>query len=149
MSHVVVSRDGRRISYEVAGQGPTVILVDGAFRWREFDPMRQLAAGLARDFRVVSYDRRAHSDTRPCPIRREIEDLEALILVNGGRASLYSVSSGGALAQAAAAELPTVDRLMLYEPPAEAMRGARHISCETQNHDAATPVIATLLRDSL
>ena len=120
MSQVVVSRDGTRISYEVAGEGPTIILVDGAFCWREFGPMRKLAAVLARDFRVVSYDRRARgasSDTRPYAVEREIEDLETLILNNGGRASLYGVSSGAALAMAAAAELLTVDRLMLYEPP--------------------------------
>jgi len=120
MAKIVVSRDGTRIAYEVSGHGPALILVDGAFCYREFGPMRKLAAELAGDFRVIIYDRRARGasgTTRPYAIEREIEDIHALILAAGGRAHLYGISSGAALALAAtAASLPVI-KLALYEAP--------------------------------
>ena len=120
MPSTVISRDGTRIAYDIAGSGPPVILVDGAFCYREFGPMKKLATELARDFRVVSYDRRARGtsgDTTPYAIEREIEDIDALIGAAGGRAHLYGISSGAALALAATAKSLPVGKLALYEPP--------------------------------
>ncbi len=39
----VVSKDGTRIGYQRSGNGPAVILVDGAFCSRAFGPMPKLA----------------------------------------------------------------------------------------------------------
>jgi pimeloyl-ACP methyl ester carboxylesterase len=99
--------------------------------------MRKLAAELAHDFRVISYDRRARGasgDTAPYSVEREIEDLDALITANGGRASLYGVSSGAALALAAAASLLSVEKLVLYEPPFMVGSHARAVPAD---HNAA------------
>jgi pimeloyl-ACP methyl ester carboxylesterase len=121
----VTSKDGTSIAYDRQGGGAAVILVGGAL----VDPAtgragraenEPLAAELAERFTVYNYDRRGRADsgdTPPYALERELEDLEALIAEAGGRAHLYGVSSGGALAlEAAAAGLP-VGRLGVYEVP--------------------------------
>ena len=84
----VTSLDGTSIAYEVAGSGPTLVLVDPAGAYRRAGPMRSLAGVLAADFRVVTYDRRGRGesgDTAPYAVDREIEDLEAVIEAAGRR----------------------------------------------------------------
>src|SRR6266508_6889305 len=102
-----LSKDGTPIAFDKTGQGSPVILVGGALQYRAVDPRTaQLAALLAQHFTVFHYDRRGRGDsgdTLPYAVEREIEDLEALINEAGGSAHLYGVSSGGALALAAAA----------------------------------------------
>jgi pimeloyl-ACP methyl ester carboxylesterase len=116
----VTSLDGTVIAYEERGNGPTLILVDGAFCSRAFGPMGKLAASLAHRFRVITYDRRGRNesaDTLPYAIEREIEDLSALIEIAGDSAFLYGASSGAVLALRAAASHAGVKRLAMYEPP--------------------------------
>jgi pimeloyl-ACP methyl ester carboxylesterase len=118
----VTSKDGTRIAYDVYGQGPAVILVDGATASRAFGGSAALAQRLAREgFTVYAYDRRGRNesgDTQPYAVAREIEDIEALIDQAGGTAHLYGISSGGALALEAAAVLGTkVKKLAVYEIP--------------------------------
>jgi pimeloyl-ACP methyl ester carboxylesterase len=116
----VTSRDGTSIAYERRGQGPALILVDGALCSRTFGPMPKLAPVLARDFTVFTYDRRGRGesgDTAPYAREREIEDLDALIRAAGGRASLLGLSSGAALALEATASGLPVERVVAYEPP--------------------------------
>jgi pimeloyl-ACP methyl ester carboxylesterase len=116
----VRSKDGTNIAYEKSGQGPAVILVDGAMCWRESGPARPLAALLDKDFTVYIYDRRGRGesgDTQPYAVEREVEDLEALIHEAGGSAFMYGISSGAALAlEAATCNLP-IKKLALYEAP--------------------------------
>jgi pimeloyl-ACP methyl ester carboxylesterase len=116
----VTSPDGTRIAYDRAGDGPAVILVGGAFSYRAFGKLRQLADLLAPRFTVVNYDRRGRGDSgdgAPYAVEREIEDLAALIDAAGGSASVWGWCSGGTLAlRAAAAGLP-IERLAVYEPP--------------------------------
>src|ERR1043165_9979363 len=79
----VISNDGTEIAYDQRGQGPAVILVDGALCYRSFGPMAHLAELLAPHFTVYNYDRRGRgdsSDTQPYSLEREVEDLEALRL---------------------------------------------------------------------
>ena len=69
---------------------------------------------------MVSYDRRGRGesgDTAPFAVEREVEDLAAVIGAVGGEASLYGISSGGALALRAAASGLPVRRVAVYEPP--------------------------------
>lgn len=117
----VTSRDGTVIGFDQLGTGPALILVDGASCYRDAGPLRSLAALLAPEFTVYTYDRRgrgASSDTLPFSVDREIDDINALIGVAGGRAALFGMSSGGALAIAAAARLgPVVTDLAVYEVP--------------------------------
>ena len=106
----VRSKDGTTIAYERSGNGPALILVDGALCSRAFGPSPKLAPLLARHFTVYTYDRRGRGqsgDTPPYSPAREVEDIAALIEAAGGSASLLGLSSGGALAlEAAASGLP-------------------------------------------
>jgi pimeloyl-ACP methyl ester carboxylesterase len=118
MEKQTVSRDGTPLAYDRAGQGPVVILVSGAMSTGA--TMAPLAAELSDRFGVVVYDRRGRGgsgDTPPYAVEREVEDLAALIEAAGGEASLYGVSSGGALALRAAASGLPVRRVAVYEVP--------------------------------
>lgn len=116
----VQSADGTTIAYDRIGQGPALILVDGALCRRAFGPMAKLAELLAPHFTVFTYDRRGRGDSADAPsyaVTRELEDLAALLAAAGGSASLFGASSGGALALAATASGLPVQRLAVYEPP--------------------------------
>jgi pimeloyl-ACP methyl ester carboxylesterase len=117
----VVSNDGTQIDYDTRGQGPAVILVDGAMGYRTLGFGNQLADLLAEHFTVYAYDRRGRGqsgNTMPYALEREAEDIEALIDAAGGSAFLYGISSGACLALEAATRLGAkVKKLALYEPP--------------------------------
>ncbi len=101
------SRDGTAIAFDRMGEGPPLVLVDGALSHRGLGPMGGLADALAADFAVYRYDRRGRGesgDTAPYAVAREVEDLEAVIAQAGGAAAVFGISSGGALALEAAAE---------------------------------------------
>lgn len=117
---MLTSRDSTTIGFTRAGQGPALILVDGAMCFRQFGPMDGLAALLTQHFTVYTYDRRGRGesgDTQPYAVEREIEDIEALVAEAGGSADIYGVSSGAALALMAAAQLPAIKRVVAYEAP--------------------------------
>ncbi len=117
----VRSADGTTIAYDQIGNGPAVILVDGALGSRAFGFMVPLATRLSPHFTVITYDRRGRgesTDTQPFALEREIEDIEALINEAGGEAFLYGISSGAALALEATIKLGhKVKKLALYEAP--------------------------------
>jgi pimeloyl-ACP methyl ester carboxylesterase len=116
----VHSKDGTPIAFDRSGQGPALILVDGALCYRASGPSKPLAALLTEHFTVFIYDRRGRGDsgdTAPYAVEREVEDIEALINEAGGSAFVYGVSSGAALALEAANHGLAVRKLALYEPP--------------------------------
>ena len=118
MSDSVDSRDGTRIACHRDGTGPPVVLVGGALT--DHTENAPLAARSAADFTVYNYDRRGRGDsgdTEPDAVRREIEDLAAIIEHAGGRAHAHGVSSGGALLLEAAASGIALDRIAVYEVP--------------------------------
>jgi pimeloyl-ACP methyl ester carboxylesterase len=116
----VTSKDGAQISYERTGSGPVVVFVGGALQSKSDRLMGRLAPLMAKDFTVVSYDRRGRgesSNIEPYDIGREIEDLEALIKEAGGSAYVFGNSSGGNLALLAATKLPSITKAAIYEAP--------------------------------
>ena len=117
----VTSKDGTAIAYDQAGNGPPLVLVDGALNSRAFGLNGPLAAVLADRFTVITYDRRGRGgsgDTPPYAVQREIEDLAAIIDAAGGQACVYGISYGDGLAlEAACAVHAKVAKLALYEPP--------------------------------
>lgn len=124
----LTSSDGTTIAYELVGSGPAVILIDGALCFRDAGPMRPIAEALRGRLSVVLYDRRGRGESddaladpaaRAEVVAREIDDLAALVDAAGGTAALFGMSSGGALALAAAAALgpDRVPRVAVYEPP--------------------------------
>ncbi len=115
------SKDGTLIAYEKNGQGPALILVDGALCYRSFGPMAELSKLLAPHFTVYTYDRRGRGESSngmPFAVKREVEDIEALIDAAGGKANLFGISSGGRLALEAAVQLGNkIQKLAIYEAP--------------------------------
>lgn len=116
----VISKDGTSIAYDQVGQGPALILVPGAFSYRAFPGLVQLAELLAPHFTVIRYDRRGRGDsgdTKPYAVEREIEDLQALIDAAGGSAYVWGFSSGAILALKAAVAGLKITKLVVLEPP--------------------------------
>ncbi len=122
MTEFVISADGTRIAYDTVGSGPAVILVGGANQFRAFDTGSTEVARLLAEsgFTAVTYDRRGRGesgDTLPYVVDREVDDIEALSRVVGGNTALYGSSSGAVLCLWAAARLPGITKLILWEPP--------------------------------
>ena len=118
---IVRSADGTKIAYDRQGEGPALILVDGAMQARSSGSKPDLARLLSAHFTVYCYDRRGRGDsgdTQPYAVEREIEDLAALIDAAGRTACVYGHSSGASLALEAAVALGgQVRMLAMYEPP--------------------------------
>lgn len=125
----VTSADGTQIVYDrhIGGDAGVVVLIGGAFGWRKFPKMVQLAEALAHEHRltVLNYDRRGRGDSgdeSPAgvyDVEREIEDIAALVEAAGGSAALFGWSSGAGLALRAAGsgQVPGVTRVVAFEPP--------------------------------
>jgi pimeloyl-ACP methyl ester carboxylesterase len=114
-----LSADGTRIAYEVTGDGPPLVIVDGAMCYREQGPSRPLAAELASDFTVYTYDRRGRGETPDAEFakQREIEDLESIVKEAGGTPYVFGASSGVMLALEAVNAGVGATKLAMYEPP--------------------------------
>src|SRR5215470_2557345 len=119
--NTVSPADGTKIAYDKQGDGPALILIDGAMNSRSSGSKPELASLLSRNFTVYSYDRRGRGDsgdTLPYAVDREIEDIEALIGDAGGTACLFGHSSGACLALEATVKLGgKVTALAMYDPP--------------------------------
>jgi pimeloyl-ACP methyl ester carboxylesterase len=118
--HTLRSHDGTTIAFDKTGEGPPLIVVDGALCSRAMGPGRSLAPHLRDSFTVYTYDRRGRgdsSDTQPYAVERELEDLDALIAEAGGSAYVFGLSSGAALALEAAARGSAITKLAWYEAP--------------------------------
>ena len=116
-----VSEDGSRIAFEVAGTGPTVVIVEGALCHRGMGAFEELAPILADRFRVVGYDRRGRGESdegrAPYEVQREVEDLVAVLGAVDPDAYVFGMSSGAALSLEAARQGFITNRLAVYEPP--------------------------------
>ncbi|HEX6360007.1 alpha/beta hydrolase [Actinophytocola sp.] len=153
--NTVVSADGTRIAYEVSGDGPPLIIVDGAMCSRASGPARPLAAELATDFTVYAYDRRGRGDSPNAEFtpEREIEDIATLVKEAGGAAYLFGSSSGAMLALEAANEGVGATKLAMYEPPiitddqhAPAPESALDDMRDLIAHDRRGDAVATFMR---
>ena len=113
-----VSVDGTKVAYWSTGEGPTLVIVAGAFN--DHNTGAELAAELAKSYTVVTYDRRgrgASGDTPGYAPQKEIDDLAAVVKSNGGSAVALGFSSGGSLVLMAAAGGVPLSKLILVEAP--------------------------------
>ena len=113
----VVSRDGTTIAYERAGDGPPIVLLNGAFR--DHTIFDALVPELAPHCTTYVYDRRGRGESGDSPayaVEREIEDLEAVIEEAGGQAMVFAGSCGANLALEAALAGAPITKLALHEP---------------------------------
>lgn len=117
--YLTTSADGTSIAFDMIGEGPSVVIVNGAMsQARDALPLAE-ALEIA-GFRGVVYDRRARGDSgdaRGSAPEREVEDLAAVIEAAGGVAAVLGHSSGAVLALYAASLDVPVTRLFLSEPP--------------------------------
>src|SRR5712691_10987971 len=116
----VFSKDGTAIAFDRIGNGPPVILIDGALCYRGMGQSGQLAELMAQHFTVFTYDRRGRGgsgDTAPYAVEREVEDIGALLSEAGGAAFVWGMSSGAVLALKAANRLSGIKKMALYEAP--------------------------------
>ena len=116
---LVHSNDGTAIALERVGDGPALVLVDGALGSRAWGSNAALASLLAPRFTVFRYDRRGRGesgDTPPYAAEREYQDLGCVVEAAGGSALVFGTSSGGNLALRTAASGVEIDMLALWEP---------------------------------
>lgn len=114
----MTSADGTEIGLLTAGDGPPLLLVHGGMarieRWHPVWP------ALTARWRVTAMDRRGRGssgDSAPYDIRREFEDVAAVVTSMGQGVDVFGHSYGATCALGAAAGGAPVRRLALYEPP--------------------------------
>ncbi|GAA0341229.1 alpha/beta hydrolase [Actinoallomurus spadix] len=152
----VVSRDGTTIAYEKAGDGPPIVLLNGAFR--DHTIFDFLVPELAPHCTTYVYDRRGRGESGDSPayaVEREIEDLEAVIDEAGGQAVVFAGSIGANLALEAAMAGAPITKLALHEPyyrvegyqkpPADFMDHLRDLLADGRRGAAAEYFLAELL----
>jgi pimeloyl-ACP methyl ester carboxylesterase len=114
--------NGVRLSYTLTGDsGPPIVLVHGS--WADQSDWELLVSTLAEHFRVLTYDRRGHSQSE-CPpgqgsVEEDAADLAALIEhLNLAPAHIVGLSLGGSIVLRLAARRPDLIRsLSVQEPP--------------------------------
>jgi pimeloyl-ACP methyl ester carboxylesterase len=154
--HKVVSRDGTTIAYERVGDGPPIVLLNGAFR--DHTIFDQLVPELAPHCTTYVYDRRGRGESGDSPayaVEREIEDLEAVIDEAGGQAVVFAGSCGANLALEAALAGAPITKLGLHEPyyrvegypkpPGDFMHNLRALLADGKRGEAAEYFLAKLL----
>ncbi|MGO1770523.1 MAG: alpha/beta fold hydrolase [Microbacterium sp.] len=117
---VVASADGTPIAWSRAGSGPDLVMVHCVGVSRTTTPQPTLPDALAAHFTVWTYDRRGTGEsgsTEPYDVRREVEDLTAIIGLSAGPVTVYGFSSGATLSLIAAEAGAPIARLTLLEPP--------------------------------
>jgi pimeloyl-ACP methyl ester carboxylesterase len=114
----VLSADGTVYGYLRSGRGPGLIVLHGGMQSsRSFS---RLATLLSDQFTVYLPDRRGRGlsgpGVSPYGMAREVEDVEALVAETGAT-RIFGLSSGALIALRAAAVLPALRQVALYEPP--------------------------------
>lgn len=131
----VVSNDSTRIGYKRIGEGPGLVIVHGSLSTNA--NYSELVTELAEHFTVYIFDRRSFGSSpyegEFC-IQQDIEDVAALI-ERTGVTNLFGYSLGGIIALSAAATLPAIKKLAVYEPPL------------FPNRESAAPVMVRLDRE--
>lgn len=122
--------NGVRLHWELTGKrGDPLVLVHGS--WIDHRNWDGIVPALSRDFRVVTYDRRGHSQSeRPAgqgDVSEDVTDLGGLIDHLGLRpAHILGNSFGAVIALRLAAEQPSFLRsLLVHEPPLIGLLDAR------------------------
>lgn len=122
----VISKDGTQIAYDKTGKGPALVLVDGAFCYRDNGVSPRLVPLLSDFYTVYTYDRRGRgesTDTKPYSVEREIEDLEAMVKATQESPFVCGFSSGAALLLQSVSKGLPVKKIALFEPPYTVVNG--------------------------
>lgn len=107
--------------YDIEGDGAPLVLVHGS--WGETGVWDLVVPGLARYFKVVTYDRRGHGRSTADPVQGtihdDVEDLAALIReLDLAPVNLVGNSGGACISLRFAAKHPDlVSKVSVHEPP--------------------------------
>lgn len=118
MPRHVTSADGSRIAFDVSGAGRSLVLVHGAAGSRR--SVGRLAHHLARDLRVIAYDRRGRGDSsevRGHGLQREAEDLLAIAAAQPDEPAVVGISFGAVVMLEAFRAGLACRSAVLFEPP--------------------------------
>ncbi|MEO7852837.1 MAG: alpha/beta hydrolase [Rubrivivax sp.] len=121
MNMATATVNGVRLLYELNGSGDVLVLVHGS--WTSHHSWDLVVPRLAESFRVLTYDRRGHSDSeRPAgqgSVREDVTDLAALIEhLRLGPAWVVGNSFGASITLRLAGARPDLFRgLLCHEPP--------------------------------
>jgi pimeloyl-ACP methyl ester carboxylesterase len=114
--------NGVQLCWELTGSsGEPLVLVHGS--WVDHHNWDSVVPPLSRSFRVLTYDRRGHSQserpTAPGSVREDVADLAALIeALHLAPAHIVGSSMGGSIVLRLAGERPELFRsLIVNEPP--------------------------------
>jgi pimeloyl-ACP methyl ester carboxylesterase len=114
----VRSKDGTRIAVDCTGKGPGLLIVHGGTgdrsRWKPLLPL------FASHFTVCAMDRRGHGASEAgsnYSLRKEPEDVAAVVNSRSGPVFVLGHSIGGVWALEAAFLTNKISKLVLYEPP--------------------------------
>jgi pimeloyl-ACP methyl ester carboxylesterase len=114
----VPSKDGTLIAVECAGSGPTLVIAHGGIgdrtRWTPMFPL------LSSSLTVCAMDRRGHGASGDSPdysLKKEAEDIAAVVDSRPGTVFLLGHSYGGLGALEATFLTRRISKLLLYEPP--------------------------------
>ncbi|WP_170156032.1 alpha/beta fold hydrolase [Umezawaea tangerina] len=147
----MTSRDGTRIGFTRSGNGPGLVLVQGAMA--DLHAYDALATALSSSFTVYAADRRGRG-LSPKPfdsdhtIARDVEDVDAILAATGAD-RVFGLSSGAVITLEAARTLDRIARIALYEPPFYAAGisrgGIRRLNSEIERGDLASALLDSLL----
>ncbi len=140
--------DGVDLHVSEVGEGSPVLLIHASGFDGDWPPA--LLDELARDHRVIAYDRRGYSRSSHPPIRdfhRHAEDAAALLReLDAAPATVVGYSAGGLVALDLAVGHPDlVTSLLLVEPP---LYGRKHIDFSLARVFLAVQVLRRLKGDS-
>jgi pimeloyl-ACP methyl ester carboxylesterase len=114
--------NGVNLYYELTGiQGEPIVLIHGS--WSDHHSWDRVVPHLSENFRVLTFDRRGHSQSQRVSgqglIEEDVSDLSALISELGlAPAHIAGNSLGGSIALKLAAKQPDTFRtLTIHEPP--------------------------------
>jgi pimeloyl-ACP methyl ester carboxylesterase len=148
----VTTINGIKLFWELSGgTGDPIVLVHGS--WIDHHNWDAVVPLLARSFRVLTYDRRGHSQSErpasPYSIRADVADLAALIeVLRLGPAHIVGNSSGGSVVLRLAGERPDLFRSLIVNEPAlldllaDAPGGGESLSCIRLRMKAVMDLIA-------
>ncbi len=117
-AETVTSADDTTIGFRRYGAGPGLLLIHGGMNAAQ--DLADLASLLSDAFTVIVPDRRGRGVSGPFgpdhTIAKEVDDVRA-VLDHTGAELVFGLSAGAVIALEAAARLPQISRLAVYEPP--------------------------------
>ncbi|MFD9735200.1 alpha/beta fold hydrolase [Umezawaea sp. NPDC059074] len=147
----MTSRDGTRIGFTRSGNGPGLVLVQGAMA--DLHAYDTLATALSSSFTVYAADRRGRGLSPKLfdshhTITRDVEDIDAILAATGAT-RVFGLSSGAVITLEAARTLDRIKRIALYEPPfypaGISHSGIQRLNSEIEHGDLASALLDSLL----